>query len=127
MPDTQNPQATPPPEAKDFPYLTALATLAALFLFVGLVLVMYQYPNTLGGPKAGPAADPAEKLDAVRARNQAVLDGTDPTAKMNMDRATAEVLARTAKSKGAKDKFGRLPFPVPPPAAAPEKKPEKKP
>lgn len=125
MADTHTPDAVPSPEAKGFPYLTALATLAALFLFVGLVLVMYQYPNTLGGPKAGPAADPAEKLDAVRARNQAVLDGTDPTAKMNMDRATAEVLAQTARSKDKAAKFGRLPFPVAP-APPPEKKPEKK-
>ena len=115
MADTQPPASPPPPAAKRFPYLTAVGTLAALFLFVGLMLWAYQHPNYLGEYRPGPpAADPAQKLDDVRARNRAVLDGTDPTAKMSADKAAAEVLAHTEKTKDAKHKFGRLPFPAPP-------------
>ena len=113
---------TPPPGDPGFPYLTAAASLAALFLFVGLVFVAYRSPNYLGGGTLVPKADPVAKLNEVRGRNQAVLGGTDAAAKMPIDRATAEVLARTEATKDAKNKYGRLPFPVPPPPAPPADK-----
>jgi hypothetical protein len=128
MADTQNPAPETTPEARGFPFFTAVVALAALFLFAGLVLVAYRYPNVLGGAKAEPTADPVEKLDEVRARNQAVLDGTDPSAKMSGEKATAEVLAHTAKTKDKAAPHGRLPYPAEPqakavPAPAEKKKP----
>jgi hypothetical protein len=99
---------TPAPEARGFPFLTAAAALATLFVFVGLVVVAYNSPNYLGEPKAEPKADPAAKLADVKARNQALLDGAG--AKMSVEAAAAELRDRAAKD-------GRLPFPAPGPAA----------
>ena len=112
------PTASPPP---GFPFATAAATLLALFLFAVLVVVVYRSPNYLGGPTPEPVADPAEKLNEVKARNRAVLDGSDPTVKMSVEQAAAEVLAHAAKSKDDQNKQGRLPLPAEPKAA--EKKP----
>lgn len=123
MADTQNPEAMTNKEARGFPYFTALVTLVTLFLFAGLVVVVYRSPNLLGGPKAETPTDPAEKLSDVRSRNQAVLDGTDPSAKMSMEKATAEVIAHAEKSKDKTAAHGRLPFPAEPTAATPGKKP----
>ncbi|MBX9623204.1 MAG: hypothetical protein K2X82_05265 [Gemmataceae bacterium] len=112
MPDDTPPSAEP----TGFPFATAAAALAGLFLFAGLVLVAYYSPNYLSGP-AEPKADPAAKLAEVRAKNQAVLDGADPGTKMPVGRATAEVLTFAEKAKDDKAKQGRLPFPVEPKAA----------
>jgi hypothetical protein len=98
------------PEPKGFPYATALATLLGLFLFAGLVVVAYNSPNYLGGAKTEPKADPAAKLDEIRAKNQAALDGNDPRIKTPVAKAMAEVLS-------AAEKANELPFPVEPPAA----------
>lgn len=108
---TNTSEADTPPAA-GFPYATALVTLAALFLFVGLVLLMYRSPNLLGETKQEPATNPVEKLDEVRARNKAVLDGHDPTVKMSADQAAAALVEQAAKSKDQKSPHGRLPFPV---------------
>jgi hypothetical protein len=109
--------ATPPtPEplagAPRFPFLTAAAALAVLFLFVGLVVWLYGRPNPLGDPKTEPGADPAERLRELRAKNQDVLDGKGG-AKMSVSAATAELLKTL---NGPKDV---LPFPVPDTTAPP--------
>lgn len=104
MPDPA-PSAPAPGDAPGFPFATVLATLGGLFLFFGLVLVAYYSPNYLGEPKGEPKADPVSKLNEVRAKNQAVLDGKDPGVKMSLPEATAEVL-------GYAEKNNRLPFPV---------------
>lgn len=118
MPDTTDPPPSPPANPPPgFPYATAIATLLALFLFLGLVLIAYYSPNYLGEPKLESKADPATKLKEVQAKNQAVLDGTDPGVKMPVGKATAEMLAYTEKSKDEKNMQGRLPLPVEPPKA----------
>jgi hypothetical protein len=100
------------PRVRGFPFATAFAALAGLFLFFGLMMYFQHSPNPLGGAKREPAVEPVEKLDAVRARNQAVLDGYDPTVKYSVDQSTAAILEQTAKTKDAKNPHGRLPFPV---------------
>ena len=110
-------------EAPDrFPFATAIATLVGLFLFAGLVLFFRFSPNYLGEVPGEPTVDPATKLQAVKARNQAALDGTDPASRMSVGQATTEVLAHADRTKDDKHKFGRLPFPVEPKAAPPEEK-----
>lgn len=105
------------PRKDRFPFATALATLLALFLFFGLVLVAYFSPNYLGGNLPAPTSDPAAKLQDLKPRNQAAIDGTDPAAKMSVGRATAEILSAAEQSKDDKHKHGRLPFPVEPKTA----------
>lgn len=99
------------PEARGFPVLTVAASLATLFVFLGLVVLAYNSPNYLGEAKTEPKADPAAKLAEVRAKNQALLDGNG--AKASVAAATAELLG---KLKTEKD---RLPFPAPEPVAPP--------
>lgn len=110
------PTAPAPGDAPGFPFATVLATLVGLFLFFALVLLAYYSPNYLGDPKGEAKTDPVEKLNQVRARNQAVLDGKDPGVKLSLAEATAEVLTFAEKNN-------RLPFPV---EAAPPKTPEPK-
>jgi hypothetical protein len=115
---TPPPATTPAPgDAPGFPLATVLATLVGLFLFFALVLLAYYSPNYLGEPKAEPKADPVSKLNEVKAKNQAVLDGKDPGVRMSLAEATAEVV-------GYAEKNNRLPFPVerPPQQKAPEPK-----
>jgi hypothetical protein len=118
MPDTP-PTAPAPGDTRGFPFATVLATLVGLFLFFGLVLVAYYSPNYLGETKAEPKADPATKLNEVRVKNRAVLDGTDPGVKMPLGRAVAEVLTYTEKNN-------RLPFPVEKVAASKDAKADPK-
>jgi hypothetical protein len=126
MPDTPDTPPPAPPPPAGFPYATAVATLVTLFLFLGLVLVAYYSPNYLGETKTvGPKADPAAKLDEVRARNQAVLDGTDPGVKMSVGKATTELIGHAAKNKDDRNKLGRLPFPTEPAPPAPDMKDKK--
>ena len=110
-------------EPKGFPFLTVLATVATLFLFVALMLVAYQSPNYLNeaAPPAEPKPDPAAQLSEVRSKNQAILEGNPTTGtKMSMKAAAVELLG---KLKSQKD---TLPFPMPelaqPPAPEPKKK-----
>jgi len=105
----------PTPES-GFPFATVAATLVTLFLFFGLALVAYYSPSYLGDTRIEPKSDPASKLKEVQARNQAVLDGSDPAVKLSVGKATAEVLAHTEKTKDDKNRYGRLPFPIEPPA-----------
>ncbi|MBX9578688.1 MAG: hypothetical protein K2X87_00120 [Gemmataceae bacterium] len=124
MADTPPPSGGPTQEPRGFPFVTALVALAGLFVFAGLVLVAYYSPHYFDAP-AEPKADPAAKLADVRAKNQAVLDGTDPTAKLSVGRATAEVLTFAEKAKDDKNKAGRLPFPVEPKASPADGKEKK--
>jgi len=118
-PSTNNPNE---PEAKGFPYLTAVATLATLFLFVGLVMIAYKSPNYLSDTKpTEPKADPATKLNEVRAKNQAILDGNPSTgAKTSVAEATAKLLSTLKNEKDT------LPFPTPEPPAPSTPEPKKK-
>ena len=114
MPDTPDPPPAPTPAG--FPYATAIATLLALFVFAGLVLIAYYSPSYLADPKlAEPKADPAIRLQEVQAKNRAVLDGTDPAVKMSVGQATSEIIDHAQRNKDDKNKQGRLPFPVEPP------------
>lgn len=109
--------------ARGFPYLTAIATLATLFLFLGLMIVAYRSPNYLGDPtlSAEPKADPAAKLAEVRARNEAIVEGNPGTGtKMSVADATAKLLGSLRSEKDA------LPFPMPEPPAPPAPEPKKK-
>ena len=110
---------TPEPEAKGFPFVTVLATLTTLFLFVALVAIAYNSPNYLSDtkPAGEPKVDPATKLAEIKSKNQAILDGNPTTGtKMSVNAATAELLG---KLKNAKD---TLPFPMAEPAQPPEPK-----
>lgn len=105
---------------KPFPFITVLATLVTLFAFLGLMVLAYNSPNYLGETKVEPKVDPAAKLDEVRARNQAALDGNSGSgAKMSVSAATSELLG---KLKSEKD---TLPFPKPEPPAQPVPEPKK--
>jgi hypothetical protein len=120
MTDPSTNNATPADPPKGFPFVTALATLATLFVFVGLVVLAYNSPNYLDetknekGRQVEPRADPAAKLDEVKARNEAALDGVG--AKMSLREAHGKMLATV------KQPTDKMPFPTPePPVAAPEK------
>jgi hypothetical protein len=96
---------TVPGPPRGFPFATALATLATLFLFAGLVVVAYNSPNYLGEAKTEPKADPAAKLAEIRAKNQAALDGNDPKMKTPVAKAMAEIVTIAEKDDA-------LPFPI---------------
>ncbi len=130
-PDADN--ANAPDKPLGFPFVTVAATFATLFVFLGLVVIAYRSPNGLDVPNSGatdakgePKPDPGAKLDEVRARNEAALNGVG--AKMSQREARD---ALVSKLKGANDK---LPFPTPEPvvpaaptpAPAPAKKDEPK-
>jgi hypothetical protein len=117
-----NTNAPAEPEARGFPYLTVIATVATLFLFVGLIAIAYNSPNYLSDTKpAEPKADPATKLGEVRAKNQAILDGNpNAGAKMSVQAATAELLGKLRSEKDT------LPFPMPEPPVTEAKVPELK-
>ena len=122
-PDTD----TPPPESPRFPFVTVAATLATLFVFLGLMWVAARKDSPLDAPKpdgidakSEPKLDAAAKLDEVKARNEAALNGVG--AKMSRDEARGKLLGAL---KGPNDK---LPFPTPEPpvAAAPAAKKDDK-
>ena len=71
----------PDTEPRGFPFITVVATLATLFLFIALMMVAYQSPGYLNdaAQPAEPKPDPAAKLAEVRAKNQAILDGNPTT------------------------------------------------
>lgn len=108
---------TIPPDARaesSFSIATALATLVALFMFVGIVMFVYRFSNPLMESKRELDPDPIEKMDDVRARSRAVLDGSDPTVKMSIEQSISAIMDRAAKSKDEHSPHGRLPFPVEP-------------
>lgn len=124
-PDTDN--ANPPPDAQRFPFVTVGATLGVLFVFLGLIWVAARKESPLDAPKPDgidakgePKIDAGAKLDEVKARNEAALNGVG--AKMSRDEARGKLLGAL---KGPNDK---LPFPTPEPpvAAAPAPKKDDK-
>jgi hypothetical protein len=99
---------TTEPPLRGFPFVTVAACLAMFFAFLGLCVLAYNSPNYLGDakPVTEPKADPATRLDEIRAKNEAVLAGDKASgAKMSVHEATEKLLAGV---KGPKDK---LPFP----------------
>jgi hypothetical protein len=106
---------------KSFPFVTVLATLITLFAFLGLSVLVYRSPNYLGEPKVEPKTDPATKLEEVRERNQAVLDGKPGSGgKMSVTEATDRLLGNLKSEKDT------LPFPTPEPAIPPMPEPKTK-
>ncbi|MFO0822593.1 MAG: hypothetical protein U0792_05640 [Gemmataceae bacterium] len=104
-------------QSRGFPIVTAAATLAVLFLFLGVTVWVYRSPNYLDGPKPAPTLDPVAKLKESKAKNDAVLAGSG--ARMSVSAATKELLP---KLKSEQD---HLPFPAPEPPA-PVAEPKKK-
>jgi hypothetical protein len=108
-----------------------LATFAALFAFLGLAVLAYRSPNYLDDTKVLPKAeptdeqrpDPATRLNELRAKNQAVLDGKPGTGTKMSAAEAADKLLATLKSE--KD---HLPFPTPepPPPVIPKAEPKGK-
>ncbi len=121
MADTTPDPLPAAPEPGGFPFVTVALSFATFFVFVGLLALAYNSPNYLTETKPEPRADPAVKLEELRAKNQAILDGSPGSgAKMSVGAATAELLG---KLKTEKD---RLPFPVAEPVL-PAPKPAEKP
>jgi hypothetical protein len=115
----------PTPQGVSFPFWTVAAAFVTFFAFLALMWFAYQSSSPLAAPpadtKTEPKVDPAVKLDEVKARNQAALDGVG--AKMPLREAHGKLLGTL---KGPNDK---LPFPTPEPpvvAAPPDKKDDKK-
>jgi hypothetical protein len=103
-----------PNKPKGFPIITVIATLITLFAFLGFTVLAYRSPNYLGETKSEPKLDPATRLEEVREKNRAVLDGKpEGGGKMSVPEATDRLLF---KLKNEKDK---LPFPTPEPPAPP--------
>lgn len=118
-----------PQEGRGFPFVTVGAAAGVMFAFLFLMWFVRNHENMLDTPKPdakGEAKpDAATKLDEVKARNEAALNGVG--AKMSRDEARGKLLGTL---KGPNDK---LPFPAPEPVAPPApkkdepKKEEKKP
>ncbi|AWM40844.1 hypothetical protein GobsT_06020 [Gemmata obscuriglobus] len=122
MSDTTLPAADRSPR---FPFVTVGAALGVLFTFLFLMWLVTTREKEADAQraadtKAEPKPDAATKLDEVKARNEAALNGVG--AKMSRDEARGKLLARL---KGPGD---TMPFPVPEPAqpAAPKKDEPKK-
>jgi hypothetical protein len=119
MADATTNNANPTPGPASFPFFTVVAALGGLFLFLGLMWFVAREENPLEAPKPQPAEaksepklDAGAKLDEVKARNQAALDGVG--AKMSQRDAHGQLMTGL---KGPNDK---MPFPTPePPAPAP--------
>lgn len=109
---TPAPNSAMPTEKQRFPFVTVLAAGAVLFVFLGLMWLATQKQNPLEHPKPDaadakatePKPDAATKLDEVKARNAAALDGVG--AKMSLPEAHGKLLGTL---KGPNDK---LPFPI---------------
>jgi hypothetical protein len=123
--------ATESKESQGFPFATALATLLALFTFLGLGILAYRSPNYLeppkpvaaGDPTAEPKPDPETRLRELQAKNQAVLDGKPGTdTKMSVAAATHQLLELL---KSEKD-YLPFPTPEPPPPMVPKTDPKMK-
>jgi hypothetical protein len=122
---------TTPTESSGFPFATVLATLLALFTFLGLGILAYRSPNYLDPPKpttaddptAEPKPDPETRLRELQAKNQAILDGKPGTGvKMSVTDAINQLLGTLPSEKD------HLPFPAPepPPPVAPKADPKDK-
>ncbi len=120
MSDTTPPAADRPPR---FPFVTVGAALGVLFAFLFLMWLVTTRERAADAQRAAdPAAEPkpdaATKLDEVKARNEAALNGVG--AKMSRAEARGKLLT------GLKGPNDTMPFPVPEPAAPPEPKKDTK-
>ncbi len=106
------------PQPRGFPFFTVAVTVATLFVFLGLIVLAYKSPNYLDETKAEPKPDPIARLNEVKARNEAVLNGTSG-AKMPVSDATVKLLGNLKSDKD------RLPFPTPEPKLDPVAEPKK--
>jgi hypothetical protein len=124
MSDANTPSSATPPQT--FPFITVGLAVVVMFVFLGLMWLATRKENPLEEPPAAdakvePQVDAAAKLDEVKARNQAALEGVG--AKMSLRDAHGKLLGTL---KGPNDK---MPFPTPEPpvvAAPADKKDEKK-
>src|SRR5262245_46650013 len=88
------PSDTPP---QRFPFVTVTAAVVVMFVFLGLMWLATRKENPLEAPPAAdaktePKEDAAAKLDEVKARNQAALDGVG--AKMPLRDAHGALLGK---------------------------------
>ena len=107
--------------AQRFPFITVGAAVGVLFAFLFLIWFVTNRESVLDAKieaKAEPKPDAAAKLDEVKARNEAALNGVG--AKMTREEARGKLLGTL---KGPNDK---LPFPTPEPVVVAPKKEEKK-
>jgi len=103
----------------EFPYLTVLASLLTLFLFVALMLLAYYSPDALAPSTSEDqeTLDPASKLAEIKAKNQAILEGRPETGtQMSVDAALEKLLNQLHSEKDT------LPFPKPLPLPPPDSK-----
>lgn len=112
------------PRTPRFPFVTVGAALGVLFAFLFLMWFVTARENAAEAQRAvdaqkdQPKPDAATKLDEVKARNEAALNGVG--APMSRDEARGKLLS---KLKGPND---QMPFPKPEPTQAVPKKDEKK-
>ena len=102
--------ASPPERTRGFPLITVAASVATLFVFMGLMVLAYRSPDYLEQPKPGAtdAASAPPALNELKARNHAAIDGVG--AKMPLRNAHDHLLI-TLKTPA-----DTLPFPTPEPA-----------
>jgi biopolymer transport protein ExbD len=103
----------------EFPYLTVLASLLTLFLFVALMLLAYYSPSTVPPSTAEDqeTLDPVSKLAEIKAKNQAVLEGRPETGtQMSVDAAVEKLLNQLRSETDI------MPFPKPLPLPPPDSK-----
>src|SRR4051812_12662612 len=75
-----NANNTTTPPGQSFPFFTVALAVVVMFAFLGLMWLATRKENPLEPPsatdaKTEPKMDAAAKLDEVKARNQAALDG----------------------------------------------------
>ena len=97
------------PEAKGFPFVTVLATLATLFLFVGLVVVAYNSPNYLSDTKPSRA----EGRPGGEARRGAGQEPGDPRRQRPRDEDVGRERDRGVARQRSRATKDTLPFPMP--------------
>jgi hypothetical protein len=114
MTDPNSEPASALEKTQRFPFVTVVVTIAILFAFLGLMWLATRKGNPLEEPKpeaadatTEPKLDAGAKLDEVKARNRAALDGVG--AKMPLRDAHGKLLGTL---KGPND---TLPFPTPEP------------
>lgn len=120
--DANNQGANAPrsPGTPRFPFVTVGAALGVLFAFLFLMWFVTARENLAEAQRAAdvqkdqPKPDAATKLDEVKARNEAALNGVG--AQMSRDEARGKLLS---KLKGPND---RMPFPMPEPTQPATKK-----
>ncbi len=102
-----------------FPYLTVLASVLTLFLFMALMLLVYYSSSavTPSAPDDQEPLDPGRKLAEIKAKNQAILEGRPETGtQMSVDAAFEKLLNQLRSETDI------MPFPKPLPLPPPDSK-----